>query len=652
MSDFETRIKRLSAEQMDLLARRVSSENETKPDYQENKRLVAYLMAEESINTGNLRELLRDKLPEYMIPAKFVQLEEFPKLPNGKIDINSLEDPFAKESEYSPTDTSDHKTNEVETKLVKIWEDVLKFSPVGVDDNFFEIGGDSILSIQIVAKARKHGIILAPNQLFENQTISELARLEQPETEEKDEENAGGIAPLLPIQHWFFEEHENAPHHWNQAMIFESDVRLDPDLLQSSVRRLLQQHEALRLKFVREGGEWFSSVRDVDRINPFQSIDLSGVPENELEKTINSKSVEMQSDLSLSKSALFQTVLFDYSKKEKGSRILLFAHHLIVDSISWGILIEDLETIYRQLENGDEVSLSSRSSSYKRWGEYLVGLADSDELDTEIEFWRNQKVDSDTFPTDFEKELPYVLESVKTLDSVLDRETTVNLLANSERAYNTKTDAILLTALMLALEKCFGVDEICVGFENHGREHIGSGLDLSNSVGWFTSYCPIKLVVDDPDDLNSCIIAVKETLRSVPNKGLGYGVLRYLKSESGLDQTPSIIFNYLGQKESVNSDVFGKGDWIVQGAYSERSERHNIIGLNAFMRDKKLQTMFDFSGDMFKTESIKDLIAEFENQLRKIEKHCGDQESIKYSPSDFAEADLDQADLDSVLNQI
>ena len=176
MSDFQERINRLSRQQMLLLARQIGADNTTKTDGQNSstQSIVAYLVADEPIETNDLRQGLKDKLPEYMIPSKFVQLDELPRLPNGKIDLNSLKLPVEEESSFSKTSVSAPKT-EVEIQLVEIWEEVLGFRPIGVHDNFFEIGGDSILSIQIVAKARQKGIFLAPNQIFEHQTISELA---------------------------------------------------------------------------------------------------------------------------------------------------------------------------------------------------------------------------------------------------------------------------------------------------------------------------------------------------------------------------------------------------------------------------------------------------------------------------------------------
>src|SRR5215213_4727277 len=287
MSDFQERIKHLSAQQKLLLARRIGAENRTKTNGQSgsNQSIVAYLVADQQIETNDLRESLKDKLPEYMIPSKFIQLDELPRLPNGKIDVNSLKLPVEDESSFSKIDVSAPQT-ETEIRLVEIWEEVLGFQPIGVHDNFFEIGGDSILSIQIVAKARQKGIFLAPNQIFEHQTVGELALFAQTENKNTGEGIIVGNVPLLPIQHWFFEEHKNAPNHWNQAMMFDVPENINTDILQKSIGYLIEYHDALRSGFERTGEGWNTFVAEHAEINAFNSIDLTGLSSVEIDSTI------------------------------------------------------------------------------------------------------------------------------------------------------------------------------------------------------------------------------------------------------------------------------------------------------------------------------------------------------------------------------
>ncbi len=648
MNNFEGRVKNLSSSQRGLLAKQIGAKGRVKMD--SVRSLVAYLTSDKVFETKVLQEALRSRLPEYMIPSKFVLLDKFPRLPNGKIDSKSLSVPIEKENRLVESVNTISKT-ETEKQLIEIWEKVLDFAPIRVDDNFFEIGGDSILSIQIVAKARKLGIVLAPNQLFEHQTVSELARFAKTETEDIDEETSVGDVQLLPIQYWFFEEHKNAPHHWNQALTFKPPESFDFEILRKSVGQLASHHNALRLSFVKEGEEWTSAISDREYSDSCHLTDLTDVSSDEIEKVIELRSAEWQASLNLSNSALFQAIFFDCGEKSK-NRLLFIAHHLIVDSVSWGILIEDLETIYRQLENDETVSLSSKTKSYKKWGEHLIELAKTDELSSELEFWESQIVGVDSVPTDFERELPYFVESVRIVESIVDKNTTDNLLLRSNKAYGTNTDEILITALMRALEKWKGIKNVCLGLEKHGRETGKSTLDLSNTVGWFTTYFPVRFEIQNSEDLKMSIVSTKETLRQIPNKGLGYGVLRYLRGENQLSQQPAVIFNYLGKQESLRSEVLGKGNWTRNAAHSPKAERYNLFGINAFIEDGELHTVFDFSDEIYKTETIESLMWLFEKELRRIIEHCGNQESAEYTPSDFAEADLNQDDLDNLISRI
>ena len=364
MSVFQERIKKLSSQQKFLLARQIGAGHTTKTSGQNSstQNIVAYLVADEPIETNDLREGLKDKLPEYMIPAKFVQLGELPRLPNGKIDVNSLKLPVEDASSFFKTGASVPQT-EAELQLVEIWEEVLGFHPIGVHDNFFEIGGDSILSIQIVTKARQKGIFLAPNQIFEHQTISELALFAKTENKNIVEEKIVGNVSLLPIQHWFFEEHKNAPHHWNQAIMFSVPENLNPDVVQKGIEYLINYHDALRLGFEKTEEGWNAFVARPAEVNAFTWIGLTDSSQLQIDATIEEKAIELQTNQDLSKAGLFQTLFIKCGQGNK-NKLLLIAHHLVVDTISWQILVSDLESICPQLSRDEEIALLSKTTSY------------------------------------------------------------------------------------------------------------------------------------------------------------------------------------------------------------------------------------------------------------------------------------------------
>ena len=652
MSDFQERINNLSVKQKTLLAKQIRLGNTTPTNNVADKpqqRLVAYVTADKSIDKDSLRTVLKDKLPDYMIPSNFVQLNEFPKLPNGKIDVNSLVLPNETLS-VSETRNAIPET-ENEKKLVKIWEDTLNFTPIGIHDNFFEIGGDSILSIQIIAKARKQGITLAPNQLFEHQTISELALFVKSKTEPKDDEIVTGNVPMLPIQHWFFEEHKNAPHHWNQAILFDSPENFDPEIAEKSIDYLTFYHDALRLNFVEENGMWNASIAPPEKHTAFTKADFTKLASSETASQITQKSNELQSNLKLSDSSLFHAVFFD-TAKETANKFLLFAHHLLIDNISWGILIEDLQTIYSQLSKNEPISLESKTVSYKKWGKHLASLSESGHFNNELEFWQTAVSNSKKLPADFEATLPVNEESIRTIDLEIDSVTTANLLKNSQDAYNTKTEELLITALMLAINKSLDMNSLCLGLEKHGRRLTKSNLDLSSTVGWFTTYFPVALNVSDVSDLGKNIISIKEQLRNVPNDGIGYGVLRYLQKHSDLKQKPQIIFNYLETLNPFECPSLGTGHFYNQEIRTPKSEHYHLLEIKVLINNGQLNINFVYSEKLHLTSTIKHLSEHFESQLRKLIKHCSSQETIEYSPADFPEANINHNDLASLLKKI
>ena len=632
-----------------LLARQIGVENTTNTSGQNNstQSIAAYLVADEPIETNDLRQGLKDKLPEYMIPSKFVQLDKLPRLPNGKIDMNSLKLPVEEESSFSKTGVSAPKTK-VEIQLVEIWEEVLGFRPIGVHDNFFQVGGDSILSIQIIAKARQTGIFLAPNQIFENQTISQLALFANTENTSISEEKIVGNVPLLPIQHWFFEEHQNSPDHWNQAMMFDVPEDLNTDILQKSIEYLIEHHDALRLRFEETEGSWSAYVAEHAEVTAFTSMDLTGSSPVEMDSTIEAKSIDLQTHQDLSKSGLFQTLFFK-SRQGNQNKLLLIAHHLLVDNISWQILVSDLESIYEQLIRDEQIALSPKTTSYHKWANYLIELSKSGEFDDELEFWKAQNY-SDKIPTDIDSRLPIDEKSIKILALEIDSAATENLLRNSNEAYHTKTEELLITALMLGFKKWANIRSLCLGLEKHGRKY--NQIDLTNTVGWFTTYFPVSLKIEDGTNFNSSIISIKEKLRSIPNEGIGFGVLRYLKKMDGLTQKPPVIFNFLGNQKSFDSNVLGKGKFISKGVRSPVGERHHFLEINAFIEEGRLNFQFSFSEKFHKPGTIQNLMELFEYTLRQLIEHCSSQQTSRHSPSDFPEANLSQDDLDTLLNQI
>ncbi|MCP4663254.1 MAG: amino acid adenylation domain-containing protein, partial [bacterium] len=329
-----------------------------------HRRLVAYVVpAGEAPAAGELRSFLKARLPEYMVPAIFATLEELPHSPSGKVDRTALSRralPSAArpEAAFAPPRTPSEQT------LAAIWSQVLGIERAGIHDNFFELGGDSILSIQIVARARRAGVGITPRQLFQHQTIAELAANAVAGVEVAAEQGpVSGPVPLTPIQRWFFEQEVEQPWHWNQAVLLGVAQRLDGAILAGALERLLAHHDALRLRFARDASGWRQEMALPGDSVPLLRVDLSALVEAEGRDAVAAAATRAQASLDLERGPLLRAVYFELGSGTTGL-LLWVIHHLAVDAVSWRVLLEDLETAYDALRRGEEPILPAKTTSF------------------------------------------------------------------------------------------------------------------------------------------------------------------------------------------------------------------------------------------------------------------------------------------------
>ena len=614
------------------------------------QRLIAYFLQNEATETDELRQFVKSKLPEYMLPSTWFLLDDFPRLPNGKINLNAL--PEAQHSPFANGSNFVAPRNETEQKLVEIWQEVLNIKTISIYDNFFEIGGDSILSIQIIAKARKAGLALKANQLFEHQSIAELVLFVAPTDTPTERETYTGEVALTPIQHWFFETYRTAPQHWNMAIRMEVDPIISVDIARKSVSHLIKANDALRLVFevskmsdIHKMSDIRGSILSPEKINSFQYFDCKNVSINNLENEIKTQASHIHTNLKLSEGSLFQVAYFDCPHTH--SNVLVFiAHHLIIDVVSWQTLIEDFKTICSQIVDNKKINASQKSTTFKDWSEHLSNLATQNYFEDELAFWQKQsKVDVD-FPSDFEHNLPIKEQDFEDIIFELDTATTQALLRETNSTYTTKTDEVLLTAFMQAVFDFTNNNEIQIALERHGRDAFDE-IDVTDTIGWFTSFFTLNLVLENPIDIGASLKSVKEQIRAVPNSGLGYGVLRYLRKENIDNQAP-IVFNYLGNQNASETGTFGASEMLFDNARHPQSERHHLLEINAQIKNEKLQVRWSYSPKIHRTETIKNLIQNFEKNLCNLIQHCQNTEK-QYTPSDFPEVNLSQRDLQELV---
>ncbi|HEU0076011.1 MAG TPA: condensation domain-containing protein, partial [Longimicrobiaceae bacterium] len=604
-----------------------------------------------------LRARLVERLPEHMVPSAFVVLERLPLSANGKIGRRALPDP-----EPAPADAGHvGPRTEVEEVLCGVWAEVLRLERVGVHDGFFELGGDSILSLQVVARARRRGLRLTPRQLFERPTVARLAAV----VERADAEAAAaaqdlvtGEAPLTPIQRWFFARDLPAPHHFNQALLLEPRQPLGAELAARAVAALEAHHDALRLRFRRDRDGWTQVHASVGEHAPLAVADLSGLAEDARGGALAAAAERVQRSLELEHGPLLRVVLF--TPGAGAQRLLLVIHHLVIDGVSWRILLEDLETAYAQLERGEAVRLPRKTTSWKEWAQGLERQAGSWALQEEAGYWREQ-AGREVAPLPMDD--PAGENTVARARSVavrLSEEETEALLREVPAAYRTQIDDVLLTALARALARWTGERRVRVDLEGHGREEeVVGGVDLSRTVGWFTSVYPVLLELPRGGGTGEALKAVKEQLRGVPGKGIGHGMLRYLSgTEAGADlaRAPEakVAFNYLGQfDQTVSPDAFfcfAEGSGGV--GQDEHSTRRHRLEVHGSVRGGRLEVEIGYSEGVHRAETMERLAGWLAEELRALVSHCRSAEAGGYTPSDVALSGLDPEALDALLGRM
>ncbi|WP_048282243.1 condensation domain-containing protein, partial [Pseudomonas aeruginosa] len=436
----------------------------------DGRQLVGYVVLESE--GGDWREALAahlaTSLPEYMVPAQWLALERMPLSPNGKLDRKALPAPEVSVAQagYSAP------RNAVERTLAEIWQDLLGVERVGLDDNFFSLGGDSIVSIQVVSRARQAGLQLSPRDLFQHQSIRSLALAAKAGAATAEQGPASGEVALAPVQRWFFEQSIPNRQHWNQSLLLQARQPLDGDRLGRALERLQAQHDALRLRFREERGAWHQAYAE-------QAGEPLWRRQAGSEEVLLALCEEAQRSLDLEQGPLLRALLVDMA--DGSQRLLLVIHHLAVDGVSWRILLEDLQRLYADLD----ADLGPRSSSYQAWSRHLHEQAGA-RLD-ELDYWQAQLHDA---PHALPCENPHgALENrhERKLVLTLDAERTRQLLQEAPAAYRTQVNDLLLTALARATCRWSGDASVLVQLEGHGREDLGEAIDLSRTVGWFTS---------------------------------------------------------------------------------------------------------------------------------------------------------------------
>jgi amino acid adenylation domain-containing protein/non-ribosomal peptide synthase protein (TIGR01720 family) len=629
------------------------------------KRLVAYVVASAGNAvpaTGELRSYLKERLPDYMVPAFFVEMPELPVTPNGKVDRRALPAPRVEHLGEAEHAAGGEPRTETERRLAALWAEVLGVPSVGIHDNFFELGGDSILSIQIIARAGEAGLRITPKQMFLHQTIAELAPLVGTAAAvEAEQEAVVGEVPLSAVQHWFLEQELPDPDHFNMAFGFETRDELDPAVLERAVAAVLEHHDALRMRYRRVDGAWTQTSAAPGGSAPLAVVDLSGASEDEVEARFEAACTVAHRSLGLEHGPAVRFVLFRMPAGLRG-RLVAVAHHLVMDAVSQGFMMQDLETAYTQVAAGQAVALPKKTTSFRQWAGKVGELARSGALKGEAAYWLAEAARPvANLPTDRAEGANNEGASAR-LAATLDEDETRALLVDVPPVYTTQINDVLLTALALAFHRWCGESTLRIDLEGHGREDLFETVDLSRTAGWFTAVYPVDVALEDAADLGRAIKGVKEQLRRVPGKGIGYGLLRYLSGDAATVEAlraaprPQISFNYLGQLDAGQETA--QQAWLVPlesetgEARSPAGPRSHLLNVDAVVVGGKLHVTWTYPTELYDGATVQRLADGYVDAVRDLIAHCRDPQAGGFTPSDFAMAGLDQDALDALLSQL
>jgi amino acid adenylation domain-containing protein/non-ribosomal peptide synthase protein (TIGR01720 family) len=605
-----------------------------------DKKLVAYYCAAHEVALDAIRAHIKAALPDYMVPAAFMRMDALPLTSNGKVDRRALPAPDISRS--SRKDSYVAPRTPAEEALARIWGEVLGIEAPGLHDNFFELGGDSILSIQVISRARQVGLAISPRELFQSPTIAGLAA-SAPQIADAPThgEVASGEVELTPIQRWFFAQPLENRNYWNQTFLFKVPPKIDVDRLDLALAAAVANHDAFRLRFAHTSLGWRQTYTE-----HVLSVTIARASHIFTPEEILDAAGKLQGSLDIADGPLIAAMFFPMAPEEP-ARLLLTIHHLAIDGVSWRLFLEDVESAYYALQESKQIALPSRTGSYKAWSATLAAYAERPEVQAQSEYWRAvPDAASAELPLDYSAGLN-TEESTETVTARLTTDQTSLLLRQVPAAYHSQINDLLLTALGESFRPWIGRESLLVDVEGHGREDIGA-IDVSRTVGWFTSIYPVRLYLKSGARLDALLQSVKNQLRQIPEKGIGYGLLR--DQLAGLPQA-QVLFNYLGQFDQViaGSRLFSFAGEPVGLWHHPKNRRTHLIEVLARIAGGQLEVQFNFSRNVHARATVEQIAVHYSAALVEMIERSSAADAQRRSVADFPLAKLDAAELAGIL---
>ncbi|MCV9951204.1 non-ribosomal peptide synthetase [Paenibacillus sp. BT-177] len=614
-------------------------------DERGQKYLCGYVVADSSFDLEGLVAHLDAALPSHMVPSRIMRMDQMPLTPNGKIDRKALPVPegsIRAEAAYTAPRTP------AEQALASVWQSVLGVDQVGTMDNFFALGGDSIKALQVSSRLLQTGYKLVMKDLFHYPTITALSLHLQTAERTANQAEVTGEVILTPIQRWFFEQNPADVHHSNQAFMQFSKQGFDEEALRQAVRQLVVHHDALRTVYRQtENGytAWNRGAGENEALFDLEVVDFKGV--GDVKEAVEAKANDIQASIDLENGPLVKLGLF---RCDDGDHLLIAIHHLVVDGVSWRILLEDFAAGYEQALQGQPIRLPLKTDSFQTWAKQLADYANGPAMESEREYWQHiEQLTYEPLPKDFEQGRSKLKDS-GLVTVCWTAEETEQLLKQAHRAYHTEMNDLLLAALGLAVQAWSGRERVLVNLEGHGREDILPDVDITRTVGWFTSQFPVVLEPGHAQALGHQVKQVKESLRRIPNKGIGYGILRYLSVPRDGERfalEPEISFNYLGQFDQDYESNGSQPSLFSPGSDSSpNAVMDYVLDINGMVSEGVLELTIRYGETQYKRETVERLGTLLQSSLREVISHCVSKERPELTPSDVLLQDVTVEELE------
>ncbi|SHM51676.1 surfactin family lipopeptide synthetase A [Anaerosporobacter mobilis DSM 15930] len=607
-------------------------------DFSGDKIICSYYVSESNISSSEVKQQIKTILPTYMIPVHIIQTKSIVLNRNGKVDKSKLQKPIYVESDEIIT-----FSNEEERILLRAFQDVLQCSAVSTKDDFFDLGGDSIKAIRLVSQIREDGYSVTVKDIMLYSTVSEIAKhMEKQGKTQNVEENVNGVCPLSHIQRKFFKWNLKNRNHFNQSIMLRTK-KLDKQALERVLHAIVEKHDMLRSTY--QGEEQVIMPVEEANLYDIEYHDISSYNKESQSDIIEKLCEVIQSSINILSGPLMKVGIFTGKEEDY---VMIAIHHLVVDAISWKILLDDLNRGYSQVIMQQSIQLTKKTISYKSWILHVNEYATNTGFEKERKYWDKIKKSAELF---YVKDDCFVFNAstnraLSYKKSVVNSELTNKLTHKALKKYSTKVNDLLLTALARTLYHVTHNSNIVISLESHGRHDVGKNVQNDGTIGWFTNIYPVEIPVKDciKDD----IITTKECLRSIPNNGMGISLLEDYDS-----LITDVIFNYLGELNYKEADKENKLV-VVDMSTGKNIADDNLmvygIMIDAQIVNETVIISLQYDNGRYSDCYIDNFLSHYNTCLQEIIEHCTSDEEIIKTVSDVGAKDLEEFELDELNN--